>query len=78
MDALRPLPSHLRQAEFLQTQMILDALVGKTIAAAKVEETRIAVSTSDGHTFFFYGFMGARWRTKAKIDPATSRSVKNR
>jgi hypothetical protein len=53
-------PDALRQAEFLQTQMILDSLIGKTVAAAKVEETRIAVSTTDGTTFFFYGFMGAR------------------
>ena len=53
-------PDALRHAEFLQTQMILDSLVGKTVAAAKVEETRIAVSTTDGNTFFFYGFMGAR------------------
>jgi len=53
-------PDALRQAEFLQTQMILDSLVGKTVAAANVEDTRIAVSTTDGHTFFFYGFMGAR------------------
>jgi hypothetical protein len=53
-------PDALRRAEFFQTQLILDSLVGKTIAAAKVEETRIAVSTTDGHTFFFYGFMGAR------------------
>jgi len=53
-------PDALREAEFLQTQMILDTLVGKTIAAARIEETRIAVSTTDGLTFFFYGFMGGR------------------
>ncbi len=53
-------PDALRSAEFLQTQMILDSLVGKTVASAKVEETRIAVSTTDGRTFYFYGFMGAR------------------
>jgi hypothetical protein len=52
-------PDALRAAEFLQTQMILDSLVGKTVASAKVEETRIAVSTADGHAFYFYGFMGA-------------------
>ena len=51
-------PDALREAEFLQAQMILDTLVGKTIASAQIEETRIAVSTSDGLTFFFYGFMG--------------------
>jgi hypothetical protein len=39
-------------------QMILDTLVGKTVASAQIEETRIAISTTDGLTFFFYGFMG--------------------
>jgi hypothetical protein len=53
-------PDALREAEFLQTQMILDTLVGKTVASARIEETRIAVSTTDGLTFFFYGFMGGR------------------
>jgi hypothetical protein len=53
-------PDALRAAEFLQIQMILDTLVGKTIASAQIEETRIAVSTTDGVTFFFYGFMGGR------------------
>jgi hypothetical protein len=52
-------PDALRTAEFLQTQMILDSLVGKTVAAAQVEETRISVSTTDGQTVYFYGFMGA-------------------
>ncbi len=51
-------PDALREAEFLQAQMILDTLVGKTIASAQVEATRIAVSTTDGLTYFFYGFMG--------------------
>jgi hypothetical protein len=53
-------PDALRAAEFLQAQMILDTLIGKTIASAQIEETRIAVSTTDGLTFFFYGFMGGR------------------
>jgi hypothetical protein len=53
-------PDALRAAEFLQTQDVLDTLVGKTVAAATIEETRIAVSTTDGLTFFFYGFMGGR------------------
>jgi hypothetical protein len=51
-------PDALRSAEFLQTQMLLDTLIGKTVSAAKVEDTRIAISTADGHTFYFYGFMG--------------------
>ena len=53
-------PDALRTAEFFQAQMILDTLVGKTIASAQIEETRITVSTTDGLTFFFYGFMGGR------------------
>jgi len=53
-------PDALRAAEFLQAQMILDTLVGKTVASAQIEEKRIAVSTTDGLTFFFYGFMGGR------------------
>jgi hypothetical protein len=53
-------PDALREAEFLQAQMILDTMVGKTIASAQIEETRIAVSTTDGLTYFFYGFMGGR------------------
>ncbi|MFN2460711.1 MAG: hypothetical protein ABR591_08500 [Candidatus Velthaea sp.] len=51
-------PESLRAAEFMQAQMILDTMVGKTIARAEIEETRIAVSTTDGTTYFFYGFMG--------------------
>ncbi len=53
-------PDALRTAEFTQAQMILDTLVGKTVASAQIEETRISVSTTDGLTFFFYGFMGGR------------------
>jgi len=51
-------PESLRAAEFMQAQMILDSMVGKTIVRAEIEETRIAVTTGDGTTFFFYGFMG--------------------
>jgi hypothetical protein len=53
-------PDSLREAEFFQTQTILDKLVGKTIASAQIEATRVSVSTTDGLTFFFYGFMGSR------------------
>jgi len=52
-------PDALRQAEFLQTQMILDSLVGKTVAVCTVEDTRITITTTDGDAFYFYGFMGA-------------------
>jgi hypothetical protein len=62
-------PESLRAAEFMQAQMILDSMVGKTIARAEIEDTRIAVTTSDGITFFFYGFMGERFESPAE-DPA--------
>ncbi len=53
-------PEALAAAEFMQAQMILDTLVGKTVAKAEIEATRIAVTTDDGTTYFFYGFMGER------------------
>jgi len=52
-------PEAWRAAEFMQAQMILDTRVGKTVTKAEIEETRIAVTTTDGTTYFFYGFMGA-------------------
>jgi hypothetical protein len=33
-------------------------MIGKTITAANLEETRIVVTTSDGNKYFFYGFLG--------------------
>ncbi|MBC5811648.1 MAG: hypothetical protein GIW95_12465 [Candidatus Eremiobacteraeota bacterium] len=51
-------PDALRQAEFEQTQSILDRLAGKTIRSATVEEKRIVLETSDGDRYFFFGFMG--------------------
>lgn len=51
-------PDALKAAEFMQAQMILDTMVGKTIAKAEIEDTRIAVTTTEGTTYFFYGFMG--------------------
>jgi hypothetical protein len=56
-------PESLRAAEFMQAQMILDTMVGKTIVRAEIEETRIAVTTDDGITVFFYGFMGEHIET---------------
>ena len=41
-------PDGLRAAEFLQTQSVLESLVGKTITCAAIEETRIVVTTADG------------------------------
>lgn len=51
-------PDALRAAEFMQAQSVLEAMVGRRIAAARVEDTRIAIETDDGKTYFFYGFMG--------------------
>lgn len=52
-------PDTLREAEFVQAQMILDTLVGQTIAKATMEETRIVVETQSGNRYFFYGLMGS-------------------
>ena len=52
-------PEALREAEFEQTQAILDTLVGKTIKNATIEDTRIVVETSDGNRYFFYAFMAS-------------------
>jgi len=51
-------PDALREAEFEQTQSILDTLAGKTIRSASIEDNRIVVETTDGNRYFFYGFMG--------------------
>ncbi len=56
-------PDGLRDAEFLQTQLVLNALEGKTIESASVESTRIAIVTTDGLTFYFYGFLGGKRTT---------------
>jgi hypothetical protein len=55
-------PDALREAEFLQAQAILETLVGKTVAGAVVEETRIVITTQDGNKYFFYGFLGDETR----------------
>jgi hypothetical protein len=52
-------PDTLREAEFVQAQMILDTLVGQTVIKATMEETRIVVETQNGNRYFFYGFMGS-------------------
>ena len=60
LDALPEIDADaLREAEFEQTQAILDTLVGKSIVKAELEESRIVVETSDGNRYFFYGFMGS-------------------
>jgi hypothetical protein len=51
-------PDALREAEFEQTQSILDTLAGKTISRAVLEDRRIVIETNDGYRYFFFGFMG--------------------
>ena len=51
-------PDALREAEFMQAQAILETMVGKKIATAELEETRIVITTDDGNKYFFYGFLG--------------------
>lgn len=51
-------PDALREAEFMQAQAILETMIGKSISAAEIEETRIVITTSDGSKYFFYGFLG--------------------
>ena len=51
-------PDALREAEFVQARAILETLVGKTVAAAEIEDTRIVVTTTEGNRYFFYGFLG--------------------
>ena len=58
LELIEAEPEGLRAAEFLQAREILQSLVGKTVTGASVEDTRIAVSTSDGCRYHFYGFLG--------------------
>jgi hypothetical protein len=51
-------PEGLREAELMQARAMLQRLVGRTIEDLRVEDTRIALVTDDGVTYFFYGFMG--------------------
>ncbi|HEY8312976.1 MAG TPA: hypothetical protein VIG51_02275 [Candidatus Baltobacteraceae bacterium] len=51
-------PDALREAEFMQAQAILETMVGKTVTAAELNETRIVLTLSDGNKYFFYGFLG--------------------
>jgi hypothetical protein len=51
-------PEGLREAELMQARTLLARLIGRTITDLRVEETRIALVTDDGVTYYFYGFMG--------------------
>ncbi len=52
-------PDGLKAAEFMQARRFLDAITGKTIAAAAVEGDRTMIATSDGITLYFCGFAEA-------------------
>lgn len=51
-------PDALREAEFMQAQSILETMVGKTVTAAELQDTRIVLTMNDGNKYFFYGFLG--------------------
>ena len=51
-------PDRLRAAEFLNAQAVFEGLAGKTVTRAEVEDTRVAITTSDGCRYYFYGFLG--------------------
>jgi hypothetical protein len=52
-------PEAFREAEFEQTQGILNTLAGKTIKSATMEDARIVIETADGNRYFFFGFMAS-------------------
>jgi hypothetical protein len=58
LDLIEVEPDRLRTAEFLNAQAVLERLVGKTVASANVEDTRVAITTADGARYYFYGFLG--------------------
>lgn len=51
-------PEHLQAAELINAQAVLESLVGKTVSGALVDDRRVAVTTSDGGRYYFYGFLG--------------------
>jgi hypothetical protein len=51
-------PEHLQAAELINAQAVLESLVGRTVSAAVVDDRRVAVTTSDGGRYYFYGFLG--------------------
>jgi hypothetical protein len=64
-DLLEVEPEALRAAEFMQAKELIADMVGRRIVSARLEDTRIAIATDDGTTYFFYGFMG-----EERTDPA--------
>jgi hypothetical protein len=65
-------PEALRAAEFMQAKELLAAMVGRRVVSARLEDTRIAIATDDGTTYFFYGFMGEEKTTAedGRTDPS--------
>jgi len=58
LDLIEAEPEHLQAAEFINAQAVLESLVGKTVLGAVVGDRRVAVTTSDGGRYYFYGFLG--------------------
>jgi hypothetical protein len=58
LDLIEVEPEQLRTAEMLNAQAVLGKLVGKTVTAADAQETRVAITASDGSRYLFYGFLG--------------------
>ncbi len=52
-------PEAFREAEFEQTQDILNTLGGKQIKSATMQDARIVIETTDGNRYFFFGFMAS-------------------
>lgn len=59
LDLIQVEPEAMREAEFLQIAALLDGLVGKTIVAAVIEDTRVVITADDGRRYTFYGFLAA-------------------
>ena len=58
MELIEVEPDALREAEFLQAQAYFETLIGETMTAAEIQDTRIVITTNDGNRYFFYGFFG--------------------
>jgi hypothetical protein len=59
LELIEAEPQGLQTVDFLQARAALESLVGKTVAAAAVEETRVAITAADGSRYYFYGFLGS-------------------
>ncbi|MBV9333671.1 MAG: hypothetical protein JO146_06660 [Candidatus Eremiobacteraeota bacterium] len=58
LELIEAEPEHFQTAELLNARAVLDSLIGKTVSAAVVDDRRVAVTTSDGGRYYFYGFLG--------------------